>query len=162
MNFNYQNRSNNPFGGILSLAFVVVLIIGLFYLFSAFTKFLYWASPALIIGALIIRYKVVVNYVKQLGRLVKTMPMLGIGAILLTFLLYPFVALHLFFKALRKPIPERERTPRTPFDLFFEPPPAQTQQKEEPFTEFEDLTEVEPKPKSEEKSDDDYDQFFEL
>jgi len=134
MNFNYQNRSNSPFGGILSIVFLVVLVVGLFYLFSAFTKFLYWASPALIIAALVIRYKVVVNYVKQLGNLVQKMPMLGIGAILLTFLLYPFVALHLFFKALRKPIPAQERTQQSPFDVFFDQPPKQAQPKEQ-FTE---------------------------
>jgi len=158
MNFNYQNRSSSPFGGLLSIAFFVMLMIGLFYLFSAFTKFLYWASPALIIAALIIRYQVVVNYVKQLGTLVKKMPMLGIGAILLTFFLYPFVALHLFFKALRKPAPEKER-PQNPF--FFEPP--KQAQKKDVFTDFEDLTESEkPTPKAKEKSNDDYDQFFEL
>ncbi len=86
--------------------------------------------------------------------------MLGIGAILLTFLLYPFVALHLFFKALRKPIPERERTQQNPF--FFEPP-KQERKDETIFTDFEDLTEAEkPTPKAKEKSDDEYDQFFEL
>ncbi len=156
MNFNYQNRSNNPFGGILSIVLLVAFLFGLFYLFSAFAKFLYWASPILIIGALIIRHKVVVNYVKQLWVLVQRMPMLGIGAILLTFLLYPFVALHLFLKALRKPIPESD-APQSPFDFFFEPPPTE---EKETFTEFEDLTEVEPETK--EKSNDEYDQFFEL
>ena len=141
----------------MSIVLLVAFLFGLFYLFSAFTKFLYWASPILIIGALIIRHKVVVNYVKQLWALVQRVPMLGIGAILLTFLLYPFVALHLFLKALRKPIPERERAQQSPFDLFFEPPPTK---EKETFTEFEDLTEVEPE--SKEKSDDEYDQFFEL
>ncbi|HHB78251.1 MAG TPA: hypothetical protein ENK85_03335 [Saprospiraceae bacterium] len=157
MNFNYQNRSNNPFGGILSLVFLVVMIIGLFYLFSAFTKFLYWASPVLIIATLVIRYQVVVNYMKQLAGLLKSMPLLGVGAILLTFLLYPFVALHLFLKALRKPIPESERRAQNPF--FFGPPKEKPE--EDVFTEFEDLTEPEPRTKKEE-SDDDYDQFFEL
>ena len=161
MNFNYQNRSGSPFGGIISIVFFAVLMVGLFYLFSAFTKFLYWASPALIIAALLIRYKVVLNYVKQLSNLVQNMPMLGIGAILLTFFLYPFVALHLFFKALRKPIPERERTQQNPF--FFGPPKQEEQAKNEHFTEFEDLTEIEkPESKSKEKPDDEYDQFFDI
>ncbi len=157
MNFYYQNKSNNPLGGFLSIVFLVLLLVGLFYLFSAFTKFLYWASPFLLIAALIIRYKVVVNYVKMLGNLVQKMPALGIGAILLTFLLYPFVSLHLFMKALRKPIPEQERPQQGPF--FFDPRP---QDQEETFTEFEDLTEPPPKEKPDDKDEDGYDQFFEL
>lgn len=156
MNFNYQRKGASPFGGILSIAFLVVAVIGLFYLFSAFTKFLYWASPILIIAALIIRRKVVINYVKQLINLVKKMPGLGIVAILLTFFLYPFVSLHLFLKALRKPQPEREQVFDNPF--FFGPPKEDP--REETFTEFEDLTE--PEPKKNKESDDEYDQFFEL
>lgn len=76
--------------------------------------------------------------------------MLGIAAIVFTFLLYPFVSLHLFLKSLRKPRPKA--TPENPF--FFGPP-----QEEPPteFTDFEDLSE-----KESPKEDDPYDEFFEI
>ena len=163
MDFNYQSRNKSPFGGIVSLVILGFVLVGLYYLFSSFHYYLSRVAPILLIAALVIRHKVVVDFFNKIVFLVKKMPPVGILSLVAIYFMYPFVAFYLFTKSLRKPIPIGQRTQQNPFSMFFEPPPSQNKanQVETEFTEFEDITETKKESKSD-KQDDDYDRFFDL
>ncbi len=150
MNFNYQNQS--PLSGLLSIVFFGLVMAGLYYLFSSFHYYLSWVAPFLLLAALVIKYKVVVSFFEQLIGLLQKMPLLGVLAVVLIYFLYPFVALHLFLKSLRKPAPAGHR--KNPF--FFNPLDQQPRNEtpiEPEFTEYEELDEKPMDPKD--------DHFFE-
>ena len=142
MNFNYQSKNTGPFGGLLSIVFMGLVFVGLYYLFAAFNHYLAIIAPILLVAALVIRHKVVIGFVQQLFGLLQKMPLLGILSLVIIYFMYPFVAFYLFMKALRKPIPASQR-PQNPFNFG---PFQQKQQrmKQTPikpeFTEFEDLS----------------------
>lgn len=61
---------------------------------------LYFIAPVLLIATLIVDYKVVISYVKQLLGLWKKNVLWGLGATAFTFFLYPIVFAILLFRAL--------------------------------------------------------------
>ncbi|MCB0662724.1 MAG: hypothetical protein KDC24_08290 [Saprospiraceae bacterium] len=93
---------NNPFGSILSLLFMVLFFVGLFYLANFIFKILWWVAPVLLIVTLIIDYKVVTNYLKWVGSSFRRNWFFGILLGLFTVLGFPLVTAILFFKALFK------------------------------------------------------------
>ncbi len=90
----------NPFNSITSILFLVLIFVGLYYVAKGIFTILAWLSPVLLIGALIIDHRVVVGYCKWLYNLLLKNPLLGIGAILLTFFGFPVIAGFLFAKSL--------------------------------------------------------------
>ena len=87
----------NPLVGFFVLAGVVLVSI---FLFRALFRILYFFAPALIILALIINYKTVLNYGKWLLKTLKENPLTGVIYIALTVLGFPFVSFYLFGKAI--------------------------------------------------------------
>jgi hypothetical protein len=96
--FNIPGRRNpNPLWSILMGVFFLVV---LFFLARFIFRILYFLSPIFLIAALIIDYKVVLNYGKWLVKMVKQNPIMGIGAIVLSIFGFPLVSVYLLGRAL--------------------------------------------------------------
>lgn len=90
----------NPFGSITGIILAVLFFLVLFYLTKIVFKILWFLSPLLLIASLIIDHTVFLGYAKWLGSMVKRNPLVGIGAIVLSALLFPLTASFLFGKAM--------------------------------------------------------------
>jgi hypothetical protein len=144
----------NPFNSITSILFLVLAFVALYWLATGIFKILTVAAPFLLVAALLIDYRVVVNYGKWLWNLLRKNPLMGIGGILLTFFGFPIISGFLLGKAL---LYRKVNKIKEEFD---------TKQNGE-FAEFEELDD-EPQirmelpeiKKPQKRKDDDYDQFF--
>lgn len=141
--------------GIFGFIFLVLLLVGLFFLARGIFTILSWAAPVLIIGALIINYRTVINYFKFILSLLKRSALTGIIAILLSIIGFPILSGVLFGKAildrkmrrLKQTYIEREegefvqheevikRQPEEKLDL----PPFEKPQPEKKVNRYEDL-----------------------
>ena len=99
INSPFRRSTGNPLGNWIGIIMMVVIIVGLFFVLRGIFNLLYFLAPILLIATLIIDYKVVLNYIKQLGSLFARNPLYGIGATALTFFLYPIVFVVLLFRA---------------------------------------------------------------
>lgn len=95
-----ENRSYPITRTLTGLIFLVVIIWLVFFLFKSIFTILAWAAPFLFIGALIINFGLVTSYGKLIVSLLKTRPLMGVAAILLTLFAFPIVAALLFAMAL--------------------------------------------------------------
>jgi hypothetical protein len=93
----YRKLNVNPLVGFLVLAGVIFMSI---FLFRALFRLLYFFAPFLLILALVINYKTVINYGKWLIKSLKNSPLTGVIYIVLTVLGFPFVSFYLFGKAI--------------------------------------------------------------
>ncbi|MBR9922559.1 MAG: hypothetical protein GYB31_17115 [Bacteroidetes bacterium] len=93
---NFQFRGNG-FTAIIALIvlFAVIYFVakGVFWLLSV-------VAPVLLILAAILDYKVIVNYVKWVGKLFQRDVLMGIGISILSVIGYPVLFAILFFRAL--------------------------------------------------------------
>ena len=102
MNFNI-NRQNGPKGKSNFILGTVILVLGLIFLFYIATgifKLLSFIAPFLLVLALIINYKVVLNYLKSIWTNLSKNPLYGILMIIFTILGFPIVSAYLLFKAI--------------------------------------------------------------
>ena len=76
------------------------IFVALFFVARAVFTLLAWVSPVMIVLALIINYRTVLNYVKWLWSLLSGSPLMGVLAVVLTVIGFPVVAAFLFGKAL--------------------------------------------------------------
>ena len=97
-----QRGSSNPLGNFTYIAMAIGALILLFFLARIAFNLIYWVAPFLFIATLVMDYKVVVDYGKWVLGLFKMNPLYGIGASVVTFFVYPVVAVFLFGKALVK------------------------------------------------------------
>lgn len=95
----FPQQRGGQMGGIIGIIVMAVVVIGLFFVVRGIFNLLYFLAPVLLIATLIIDYKIVLNYLKQLVGLFKTNPLYGLGATAFTFFLYPIVFLVLLFRA---------------------------------------------------------------
>lgn len=95
-----ENRRYTTTETIVGLVFFALVLWAAFFLFKSIFSILAWAAPILFIAALIINYKLVLSYGKMLVVLVKRNTLVGIVAIILTFVAFPIVAALLFAMAL--------------------------------------------------------------
>ena len=97
-----QKKYSSPFNSLTSVIILVLFFVALFYIARAAFWILSMLAPILLIATLIIDHKVVVDYGKWIVSQLKSNPIFGIGAILLTIFGAPVVAGFLFAKALLK------------------------------------------------------------
>ena len=151
-----KNIDVNPFNSIISILFLVLVFMGLYFIATSIFKLLALMAPFLLIGALVIDYKVVLNYGKWLVKLLKENFLLGIGAGLLTFFGFPVIAGFLFGKAY---LSRKVNKLKTEYE-------TQTQGE---FVEFEEVTdesditpklELPPLKRREEKISNEYEELF--
>ena len=89
----------SPFGNVgVLIGFVLVLVLFYFLLKGLYTL-LSWISPFLLIGALILDYKVVLDFGKYVLKLLKENTAIGILTVVLCILGFPFLTGLLFFRA---------------------------------------------------------------
>jgi len=147
----------SPLSGFLPLILLVIFFFLMYQVASGIFFILSWLALPLIILALILDYKVVVNYVKYIIDLSTRKPLHGIGLGVLTVLGYPFVSAFLAFRAFMS---------KKISDLTGE------EKKKEVYTEYEevedeeDFLELEPIEKPEviketKQSGNDYEELFE-
>jgi hypothetical protein len=86
--------------GIFGFIFLVLLLVGLFFLAKGIFTLLAWASPVLILGAIIINYQTIINYFRFILSLLKRSALTGIIAILLSIIGFPILSGVLFGKAI--------------------------------------------------------------
>jgi len=91
---------NIRFTGIIGFAFMVLLFLGLFFIAKGVFNVLGWIAPVLIILALLINYRTVLNYLKFMLALLQRNPVGGIIGILLSFFGFPILAGVLFGKSI--------------------------------------------------------------
>lgn len=145
----------NPFSSIFGIIFIVLFLLGLYFIARFVFTILYYLSPILLIATLILDYRVVVGYIQWLAGLTKQNPLMGIGAIALSVLGFPVLAAFLLGKALlKKRVKQAEAEAR--------------KAREGEFVEFEELDmedepvelpEVEPRPGRKQDTNQ-YDDFF--
>lgn len=86
--------------GIFGFIFMVLILVALFFIAKGIFKLLALIAPVLIIGALIINYRTIINYFKFILSLLKRSVLTGIIAILLSIVGFPILAGVLFGKAI--------------------------------------------------------------
>lgn len=86
-------------GGILGFIVLVLLLVGLFFIAKGVFRLLSFIAPLLLIGALIVNYQTVLGYIRWIWDLLRTRPVWGVIAILLTIFGFPVVCAILFGKA---------------------------------------------------------------
>jgi len=91
---------NIRFNGIIGFAFMVLIFVGLFFIAKGVFTILAWIAPVLIILALLINYRTVLNYLKFMLSLLQRNPVGGIIGILLSFFGFPVLAGVLFGKSI--------------------------------------------------------------
>ena len=92
----FSVRANGIFGFI----FLVLLLVALFFIAKGIFTVLAWISPALILGALVINFRTVLNYLKFILSLIQRNPLAGIIAIILSIIGFPILSGVLFGKAI--------------------------------------------------------------
>lgn len=93
------NTNRSPFGGIVPLILIIALFFGLFWVAGQLYTWLSVAAPFLLIIALFLDYKVVINYGKYIIGLFQKNAVMAVLMVLLTFFGFPLVSLFLLFKA---------------------------------------------------------------
>ncbi len=150
------NIGGNSTGSITGVILMVFFLIALFYLARFVFQILYFLAPVMLIATLIIDYKVVLGYLKWIGRNLKSNPLLGVGAILLSVFAFPLVAAFLLGKALLK-----RKVNQVQEDI--------EKEREGEFVEFEEivdepplrLPDLEEEPPVKRKGNNEYDNLFE-
>ena len=95
---------------ITGIIIAVLFFLLLFYLTKIVFTVLWYAAPILFIASLIIDHTVFLGYAKWIGGQLKKNAIVGIGAIVLSALLFPLTALFLLGKALfRKKVKDAQR-----------------------------------------------------
>lgn len=152
------DNNQNPFNSLVSIIVMVVVLIGLFFVARFILRILYFLAPIFFIIALIVDYKAVLGYGKWLVSTVKQNTLMGVGAIALSLIFYPFVGLFLMGKALfkrkvKQMQQEQQRIEKGEFVDY--------EEVEEKKLELPRMEERESKTERQEKNNDRYDQFFE-
>lgn len=98
----FPRGNGRPAVNWIGIIIMLVVLIGLFVLARGIFRLLMFLAPIMLIATLIIDYKVVLDYVKQLGGLFKRNPLYGLGATAFTIVLYPIVFATLLFRAVTR------------------------------------------------------------
>ncbi len=115
MQFRINNSKPSPFQAIAGLLLLAVFIVGMFMLARFIFRILAWLSPLMLIAALILDYRTVVNYVKWVGGLLRSNVLTGILVIILSVVGFPLLSAFLAAKAflmrsVRKARKEKEQS----------------------------------------------------
>jgi hypothetical protein len=122
----FNNRQGSPFNTIIGIVAMVLGLLFLLFLARFIFRILWYISPLILIGALIVDYKGVINFGKWIIALYKRDTILGVVSTILTIFGFPLVAGFLLGKGLFK---KRAREIRQ----------EQTRRREGEFVDFEEL-----------------------
>lgn len=97
----FQFKSNgSPFSGIGCLLTALLAAVATYFIFIGLYKVLYYASPVLLIAALVINWRVVAGIGQSLLNLLTRNPIAGLLVGAVAVLAFPFTAAFLFMSAL--------------------------------------------------------------
>jgi hypothetical protein len=122
----FNNNQGSPFNTIIGIVAMVLGLLFLLFLARFIFRILWYLSPLLLIGALIVDYKGVINFGKWIIALYKRDTILGVVSTILTIFGFPLVAGFLLGKGLFK---KRAREIQN----------EQTRRREGEFVDFEEL-----------------------
>ena len=98
--FNIGGNNRSPFGSFGPLLGLILFMIIGYFLVTGLFKLLTLLTPFLLIGAALLDYTVLTDFLKFMLKLLKENPLMALVAVLLIILGgYPAVAGYLFFKA---------------------------------------------------------------
>lgn len=78
---------------------IILVLVGLYYMVSGIFWLLYQIAPLLLIGALILNYRVVTDFVKYVWKTLNENPLFGVLMIIFSIFAYPLVFAYLLAKA---------------------------------------------------------------
>lgn len=148
MRKNFEFKTSNA---VIGLLIFVGVFAGLYFIAINIFRLLAWVSPVLLVAALVLDYKVILNYGKWVIGLYKSNLGYGIIVTLLTIVGYPLVFTYLFFKSLmsyRYKQMVKERNIQKPGEYIdyeevdektIELPPIREKQKQEKGNEYDEL-----------------------
>lgn len=84
---------------IKNMLFLLLFLVVLFFIARGIYRLLAWVAPVLIILTMLIRFRVISNFVSTLWSMIQRKPLLGVGAVILSILAFPLVAVVLFGQA---------------------------------------------------------------
>ncbi len=96
---NTNSSPGNPTNIIVGVLGLILILAGLYYITRLVMWILGLLTPLFLIGALIIDYRVFINYGKMIARWMKKNPIVGIVAIIFSIVGIPLLAPFLFGKA---------------------------------------------------------------
>jgi hypothetical protein len=91
---------NIRLNGIIGFVFMVLIFVALFFVAKGVFTVLSWVAPVLILLALVINYRTILNYLKFMLSLLQRNPLGGIIGILLSVFGFPILAGVLFGKSI--------------------------------------------------------------
>lgn len=97
-----NNKSGNPWNIIIGVAVIVILISGVLWALRMAFTLLYYLSPLLIIAALIIDYKVVLDYLKWVRNTFRRDAISGVIIGILSIVGFPVLSAYFLTRALMK------------------------------------------------------------
>jgi hypothetical protein len=148
MRKNFEFKTSNA---VIGLLIFVGVFAGLYFIAINIFRLLAWVSPVLLVAALVLDYKVILNYGKWVISLYKSNLGYGIIVTLLTIVGYPLVFTYLFFKSLmsyryKQMVKERDRQKPGEYidyeevdEKTIELPPIREKQKQEKGNEYDEL-----------------------
>ena len=98
----FNNKQGSPFNTIIGIVAMVLGLLFLLFLARFIFRILWFISPLLLIGALVVDFKGVVNFVKWIIALYKRDTILGVVSTILSIFGFPLVAGFLLGKGLFK------------------------------------------------------------
>lgn len=143
------------FNGLLGFVLMVAVFVALFFIAKGVFTLLAWAAPVLIIAALLIHYRTILNYLKFILSLLQRNPLGGILGIILSVVGFPILAGVLFGKSildrkvkrLRQAYEAQERPEFTEYEEVIRPereqrielPPLEPKPRDTKNNQYEDL-----------------------
>lgn len=97
-----RSRSDNPWKAIIGVAVIVVFLVGLFMLARFVFRLLAFLSPLMLIAALIIDYKVVIDYFKWIRNTFRRDAIAGVIIAILSVFGFPVLSAYFLGRALLK------------------------------------------------------------
>lgn len=88
------------FNGLLGFVLMVAVFVALFFIAKGIFTLLAWVAPVLILAALLINYRTILNYLKFMLSLLRRNPLGGILGIILSVVGFPILAGVLFGKSI--------------------------------------------------------------
>lgn len=135
-----SNKSDNPWKAIIGVAVIVTFLVGLFMLARFVFTLMYYLSPIMLIAALIIDYRVVLDYLKWVRNTFRRDNISGVLIGIVSIIGFPILSAYFLANALLKKQVKKVKT-------------AYERQRNGDLVEYEELeTDFPPRIRKEEKS----------
>jgi hypothetical protein len=129
-----NNSKGGIIGSIIGITTLALLGIVIYFALKGFIWFIFFFAWIFLLVAAILDYKVIINFGKRLLNLLKRKPLYGIGAVILSGVLYPFLFFILMMRAVLSKFVKKVNFDIPGFDF-------QQQSQKEEFVDYEEVEE---------------------